>query len=130
MFPLNPWRLSMDINIGYENIHHYTSIFQGRSYEPHGYKPHPWIYYAQWYRKLFSSCFSSKQFLQTSRNKKIPIPGDAAGPTHHPSMAPSSQEQFKKEFGKEGTTSVPLLEDDAKRVFVQVDQDKSLGSDR
>ena len=50
---------------------------------------------------------------------------------HHPSMAPSSQEeQFKKEFGKEGTTSVPLLEDDAKRVFVQVDQDKSLGSDR
>ena len=37
------------------------------------------------------------------------------------------EEQFKKEFGKEGTTSVPLLEDDAKRVFVQVDQDKSLG---
>lgn len=37
----------------------------------------------------------------------------------------SLEEQFKKEFGKEGTTSVPLLEDDAKRVFVQVDQDKS-----
>ena len=89
MFPLNPWRLSMDINIGYENIHHYTSIFQGLSYEPHGYKPHPWIYYAQWCRKLFSSCFSSKQFLQTSRSKKN-TPGDPAGlsPSIHGTIIP------------------------------------------
>lgn len=77
----------MDINIGYEDIHHDTSIFQGLSYEPHGYKPYPWIYYAQWCRKLFSSCFSSKQFLQTSRNK-LKSPGDPAGLS--PSMAPSS----------------------------------------
>jgi len=37
----------------------------------------------------------------------------------------SLEEQFKKEFGKDGSTSVPLLEDDAKKVFVMVDADKS-----
>ena len=74
----------MDINIGYEHIHHYTSIFQGLSYEPHGYKPHPCIYDAQWYRKLFSSSFSLKKILHTSRNKKIQTFQETQQDFHHP----------------------------------------------
>ena len=45
----------------------------------------------------------------------------------NPFLGDLQEEQFKKEFGKDGSTSVPLLEDDAKKVFVMVDADKSLG---
>ncbi|CAK9003403.1 unnamed protein product [Durusdinium trenchii] len=37
----------------------------------------------------------------------------------------SLEEQFKKEFGRPGTTSVPLLESEPKKTFLMVDSDKS-----
>ena len=40
----------------------------------------------------------------------------------------SLEEQFKKEFGKSGTTSVPLLESEPKRTFLEVDADKTLAN--